>query len=111
MSLDNVFFEPNSNPLLHLAVPNQDRTSLNLLGYPDLMVLDCCDNKIRDLNCKFIPQLTHLACNNNKLTELNLSANSHLEWLWCSQNTIGQLDLGFAMKLTHLMCYANPLEE
>jgi len=50
VSLDSIFFEPNSNPLLHLAVSNQDRTSLSLLGYPDLMVIDCCDNKTINTN-------------------------------------------------------------
>ena len=92
-----------------LECTNNQLTSLNLSGLPNLLKLSCGSNPLTSLNLSGLTSLTNLVCYNNKLTSLNLDGTTGLEFLDCSENQLTSLDVSKLTKLTTLKCYKNQL--
>jgi len=65
-----------------------------------IVLLDCSDNQLTDLNVSNNTELIGLLCNNNQLTNLDVSNNTELNALRCNNNQLTKLDLSNNMKLT-----------
>ena len=92
-----------------LECTDNQLTSLNLSGLPNLVKLSCGNNPLTSLNLSGLTSLTNLVCYNNKLTSLNLDGTTGLEFLDCSENQLTSLDVSKLTKLTTLKCYKNQL--
>lgn len=61
---------------------------------PNLKDLDCSDNNLTELDCRYNEHLITLNCNNNRLKKLDLSDNPSLEHLYADNNPLEYLDFG-----------------
>lgn len=82
----------------------------NLKGieyFTALKELNCCFNRITELDLSKNTKLVNLNCNDNKLTGLDLTNNPALEILLCHRNYISALDLTKNTVLRELGCDTN----
>ena len=79
-------------------------------AFPNLKVLNCGNNSIKELDLRQNPELKTLICNKNQLTQLDLSKNPQIDYLKCSENQLKQLDVSH-LELEYLYCSHNDLEQ
>ena len=85
-------------------------TSLAGIEYfPNLEVLNCSSNQLKELDVSRNTALVGLHCGHNQVTALNLSENSVLTWLACEENVLTSLDTSQNTQLTELYCGGNRL--
>lgn len=84
----------------------------NLQGieyFTNLEVLDCCHNKLINLDLSKNTSLKTLNCETNKLSSLDISNNAALKTLNCSYNLLTKLDISKNIYLVELKCNYNEL--
>lgn len=92
----------------YLKVRFSNITDLEGIGYfTNLIVLDCYENQIADLNLTLNTALVHLQCSNNLLSTLNLHNNVNLKILGCGNNQLASLDLSTNISLNGVGCSYN----
>jgi Leucine-rich repeat (LRR) protein len=97
-----------------LTIQNCNLTELDLSLFPNILRLDCSNNKIKKLDLAGAPHLQELICKGNQLIALDLSSSpyrllSSLACLDCSHNNITNLNLGRSYHLTDVICAYNNL--
>ena len=89
---------------------NEGKENLKGIEYfTTLKELDCCYNKITELNLSKNTKLTFLNCTDNKLSKLEMTNNPSLEVLLCHRNYISAIDLSKNSSLKVLGCDSNRL--
>lgn len=86
---------------------NVDLISLNVLGCPELKILDCYYTGLQRLDVRKNPKLTHLTSYGSYLRTLNISNNPLLEVLDTFGTYLVSLDVSNNNKLTYLDCSYN----
>lgn len=77
--------------------------------FPQLLTLNCRNNRLQALPSDGLDQLTYLDCSQNVLTALDLPRR--LEVLICTDNRLTDLDVGRCPELRQLSCGNNGLTE
>lgn len=77
--------------------------------FKNLQMLNCNDNKIKNINVSENKELKGLDCNNNRLKTLDVSNNHNLIKLDCSSNLIYDLKISTDSSITSLNCNRNEL--
>ena len=93
----------NNTQLEWLSCQGNQLTSL-LLNSQNLMILECFDNSISNLDLSQASGLVMLNCQQNALSTLDISQNINLEELICSNNGISALDVSNNLSLSFLNC-------
>ena len=88
---------------------NNNLTTLNLSGNPNLNDLRCYGNSITSLNVSNNPNLTTFFCYNNMMTSLTGLSNTNVNDLRCSGNLLTALDVTGLPALFKLFCQNNQL--
>ncbi len=96
--------------LIRLRAGNNELTSLDVSGNPNLRTLVCAYNNLTSLDLSRNPFLAELYCYNNNLGSLDVSNNLLLETLYCQDSNLGSLDVSNNTELTTLGCYNNNLQ-
>lgn len=96
--------------LSSLLCPNNNATSFNIINSA-LTMLDISQNELTSLNIGGLPNLVTLICNDNELTTLNLGNSAILDVVQCTDNIINNLDASGLTGLSSLVCENNPLLE
>lgn len=86
----DVTHKPN---LIRVECQNNKLTSLILGENKGLEKLNCANNKLTQLNLKNMISLKELRCQNNQLTALDVSSSSDLTKLWLKNNHLTSLNL------------------
>lgn len=97
--------------LEYLYCSHNDLEQLNVKNSKWLRELDCSKNELTalDLDVTHKPNLVRVECQNNKLTSLILGENQMLEKLNCANNQLPQLNLNNMISLKELKCQNNQL--
>lgn len=82
---------------------------IDVNGAPNLVSLNCADNRLRALNVDSLTLLDELVCSDNELERLNTASCAGLRYLDCADNYIDILDLGANTRLEVLCCSGNRL--
>ncbi|MDR3240224.1 MAG: leucine-rich repeat domain-containing protein, partial [Clostridiales bacterium] len=82
-------------------------TSLDLSGNPNLKTLTCENNALEELNVSACFYLEELRCAHNALRELNVSGNGHLITLDCQFNLLTSLEIYACENMQRLICNNN----
>lgn len=82
-AIDDVFIEYKNNELKLLK--DTIKLTINL---PNLKILRCGYNKLRELNINNSLQLEKIYCYNNELTELNINNLYNLDLIECYSNSL-----------------------
>lgn len=77
----------------------------------NLTELDCSDNDLESLDCRYNEQLTSLNFKRNRLSKIDLSGNTLLLELNCEENLLKTLNISLNPVLTSLKVNHNPLEK
>ena len=78
--------------------------------FPNLVKLECSNNKLTELDVSKNTKLTELYCIGNwQLSELDVSKNTALKQLWCGSCNLSSLRLGANTELEVLDCSQNQL--
>ncbi len=78
--------------------------------FPNLVKLECSNNKLTELDVSKNTKLTELYCIGNwQLSELDVSKNTALKQLWCGSCGLSSLRLGANTELEVLDCSHNQL--
>ena len=88
---------------------NEEITSIDVSGCPELQTLYVDFSKICSLDVSKNPKLKELCCNYTQLQSLDLSNNGELVRLECVLTKIKSLDLSKNTKLRELNCAGNPI--
>jgi len=80
---------------------------LDVSGAPNLVALNCADNKLEALNVDGLPLLDELRCSDNMIAALSTAANPCLRYLDCGNNIIESLDVSGNQRLEVLNCSGN----
>ena len=75
----------------------------------NIVLLECNNNQLTDLNVSKSTALTYLRCHNNQLTNLDVDGFSALMELDCAHNQIAHLDVRGCTMLEELDCSHNQL--
>ncbi|BDD06564.1 T9SS type A sorting domain-containing protein [Aureibacter tunicatorum] len=78
--------------LNRLKIWDNQLTSLTL-DNPELIEINCKNNKLENIVVTRNPKLVTLNCINNALTSLNLNENTELKNFYCKNNKLDSLDL------------------
>ena len=78
---------------------------------PELKVLYCFNNQLKDLDVSKNTALEKLDCGRNKLTKVDLSHNESLTYFSCLMNYVEELDISANQKLVELNCNSNQIKE
>ena len=99
--------------LEYLYCSHNDLEQLNVKNSKWLRELDCSKNELTalDLDVAHKPNLVRVECQNNKLTSLILGENQMLEKLNCANNQLPQLNLNNMSALKELNCANNQLTQ
>lgn len=99
--------------LEYLYCSHNDLEQLNVKNSKWLRELDCSKNELTalDLDVAHKPNLVRVECQNNKLTSLILGENQMLEKLNCANNQLPQLNLNNMSALKELNCANNKLTQ
>ena len=97
--------------LEYLYCSHNDLEQLNVKKNKWLKELDCSSNRLTalDVDVTHKPNLVRVECQNNKLTSLILGENQMLEKLNCANNQLPQLNLNNMSALKELNCANNQL--
>lgn len=98
--------------LKYLYCSHNDLEQLDVKNSKWLKELDCSKNNrltALDLDVAHKPNLVRVECQNNKLTSLILGENQMLEKLNCANNQLTQLNLNNMISLKELKCQNNQL--
>ena len=97
--------------LEYLYCSNNDLEQLDVKNSKWLRELDCSWNRLTglDVDVTHKPNLIRVECQNNKLTSLILGENKGLEKLNCANNKLTQLNLKNMISLKELRCQNNQL--
>lgn len=97
--------------LKYLYCSHNDLEQLDVKNSKWLKELDCSKNRLTglDLNVTHKPNLVRVECQNNKLTSLILGENQMLEKLNCANNQLTALDVSSSPDLTTLWLKNNHL--
>lgn len=97
--------------LEYLYCSNNDLEQLDVKNSKWLRELDCSWNRLTglDVDVTHKPNLIRVECQNNKLTSLILGENKGLEKLNCANNKLTQLNLNNMSALKELNCANNQL--
>lgn len=97
--------------LEYLYCSHNDLEQLNVKNSKWLKELDCSSNRLTalDVDVTHKPNLVRVECQNNKLTSLILGENQMLEKLNCANNQLTQLKLNNMISLKELKCQNNQL--
>ena len=79
--------------------------------FTNLIVLDCGQNQLKEVDVSRNTALYTLLCYSNQLTKLDLSQNPRLCILNCYDNQLESLDLSSNPQLDDLTCHHNPLTD
>lgn len=100
----------SGNPnLFYLNCGYNAITTINLSGNPLLSTLYIKHNALTSLNVSGNPSLSNLTCSENQLTSLNVSNNNNLTVLDCNTNQIAELTLGNSPSIFLFLCYGNQI--
>ena len=102
----DVTHKPN---LIRVECQNNKLTSLILGENKGLEKLNCANNKLTQLNLNNMSALKELNCANNQLTQLNLKNMISLKELRCQNNQLTALDVSSSPDLTTLVLKNNHL--
>ena len=102
----HVVYKPN---LIRVECQNNKLTSLILGENKGLEKLNCANNKLTQLNLNNMSALKELNCANNQLTQLNLKNMISLKELRCQNNQLTALDVSSSPDLTTLVLKNNHL--
>ena len=102
----DVTHKPN---LIRVECQNNKLTSLILGENKGLEKLNCANNKLTQLNLNNMSALKELNCANNQLTQLNLKNMISLKELRCQNNQLTALDVSSSPNLTTLVLKNNHL--
>ena len=80
---------------------------LDVSGAPQLVALNCADNRLEELYVDGLPLLDELKCNDNQIGVLNTSGNARLRYLDCANNQLETLDLSDNPLLEVVNCSGN----
>lgn len=99
--------------LKYLYCSHNDLEQLNVKKSKWLEELDCSSNRLTalDVDVTHKPNLVRVECQNNKLTSLILGENQMLEKLNCANNKLTQLNLNNMSALKELNCANNQLTQ
>lgn len=95
--------------LIRVECQNNKLTSLILGENKGLEKLNCANNKLTQLNLNNMSALKELNCANNQLTQLNLKNMISLKELRCQNNQLTALDVSSSPDLTTLVLKNNHL--
>ena len=95
----------------YLDCSNNDLEQLDVKNSKWLRELNCSKNRLTELDLDVTqkPNLVRVECQNNKLTSLILGENQMLEKLNCANNQLPQLNLNNMSALKELNCANNQL--
>ena len=79
--------------------------------FTNLETLECCDNRLTQLDVTHLTKLKKLNCGDNDLTQLDVTNNKALEHLICCANKLTKLDVSQNKALTLLYCDKNDLTQ
>ncbi|MBO4730792.1 MAG: hypothetical protein J5593_04890 [Bacteroidaceae bacterium] len=82
---------------------------LDVSGAPNLVSLNCADNRLVALNVDELAQLDELNCSGNEIDKLSTTHNGQLRYLDCAENFIDALDVSANPLLEVLSCSGNRL--
>ena len=82
---------------------------LDVSAAPNLVSLNCADNRLTALNVDNLEQLDELNCSDNGIDKLSTTHNPQLRYLDCADNFIDALDLSANPLLEVLSCSDNRL--
>ena len=102
----DVTHKPN---LIRVECQNNKLTSLILGENKGLEKLNCANNQLTQLNLNNMSALKELNCANNQLTQLNLKNMISLKELRCQNNQLTALDVSSSPDLTTLVLKNNHL--
>ena len=99
--------------LKYLYCSHNDLEQLDVKNSKWLKELDCSSNRLTalDVDVTHKPNLVRVECQNNKLTSLILGENQMLEKLNCANNQLPQLNLNNMSALKELNCANNQLTQ
>ena len=97
----------NFTNLLLLNCENNLLTNLDVSGLINLTILNCSSNQLANLNVNGLTELQNLNCQYNQLTSLNVSGSTSLEIVNCSYNLIASLVLNNLLNLEEVNCNDN----
>ena len=97
--------------LEYLYCSNNNLEQLDVKNSKWLRELDCSKNRLTelDVDVSHKPNLVRVECQNNKLTSLILGENKGLTKLNCAHNQLTQLNLNNMISLEELNCFDNQL--
>ena len=91
---------------------NNDIKELNIQNFEHLQLLSCCENNMIKLNISNCPNIDTLGCTNNKLEELDLVGLDNLKELFTYKNlNLNNLNVKHLKKLDILHCTNNNLNK
>ena len=95
----------------YLDCSNNDLEQLDVKNSKWLRELNCSKNELTalDVDVTHKPNLVRVECQNNKLTSLILGENKMLKKLNCANNLLTQLNLNNMISLKELNCFNNQL--
>jgi Secretion system C-terminal sorting domain/Leucine Rich repeats (2 copies)/Domain of unknown function DUF11 len=88
---------------------NNQLSTLNLSGLPNLKYLDCSNNQITSLNVSGLVNLKQFYCEFNLLPSLNLNGLTALQKFNCRNNQLPSLNVSGLTNLQLLDCHGNQL--
>lgn len=97
--------------LIILDCDNNQISDLNVTGYKLLKSIDCKSNRLKSLNMSGCKSLQKLECDNNQLSNLNLDGCQNLEILSCCNNQLKKLNLNSCIALREIQCVYNQLRD
>ena len=99
----------NCPDLVSLNCSNNKMTSLSIIDCPKLIEFSCFNNQLTTLDLKNFKDLKYLSCDKNKLTTLDLSNCKELKNFTCNDNLLTSLNVNGFSELTYLSCPNNSL--
>lgn len=106
--VSEIVLPPN---LINLQCFNNKIAKLDVSKCLKLEILDCSKNQLSKLDIINNKKLTNLNCNKNQLSKLDIGDNDNLIDLSCYDNIITKLDVTNCTKLETLDCSNNKLNE
>jgi len=105
-----VSLDISNNEKLSTLIINDNKLTgigLNINGNKNIETLYCNNNKLSFINLSDAENLVVLDCSNNVISNLDLTNNTKLEQLYCNNNEIPVLTINKNVNLKHLDCSHN----
>lgn len=108
--LDDYVLTNDIQQITELYIDNLNINDLTgIENFNSLIILNCYDNLLTDLNLSNNTNLEYLNCSDNQLLTLELGNNLILSTLNCSGNQLSSLDFNYLTGLQYLNCSNNSL--